>query len=189
MMQGKLFIFCAPSGSGKTTIVQHLLSLDLGLEFSISATSRSPRGNEIPNKDYYFLSPEDFKQKIQNNEFLEWEEVYENQFYGTLISEVEKMRNLGKHVVFDIDVLGGLNLKKHYGNQALAVFVQAPSLEIMEQRLRNRGTDAEDQLIKRLSKAEEEFSYASSFDEIIINDNLSDCLKKAEELIKGYIAI
>ncbi len=188
-MQGKLFIFCAPSGSGKTTIVQHLLGLDLGLEFSISATSRPPRENELHGKDYYFLSPEDFKQKIQDNEFLEWEEVYENQFYGTLISEVEQMRNQGKHVIFDIDVIGGLNLKKHFKNQALAVFIQPPSLEIIEQRLRNRGTESEDQLKKRLSKAEKELSYSNSFDEIIVNDNLSDSLKNAEALVKTFIAI
>lgn len=187
MTQGKLFIFSAPSGSGKTTIVHYLLSLNLGMEFSISATSRKPRGNETPGKDYYFLSPETFREKIENNEFLEWEEVYENQFYGTLISEVDRLRNEGKHVVFDIDVIGGLNLKRHYGSQALSIFVQAPSLEIMEQRLRKRGTDSEDQLIKRLSKAEHELTFAKSFDKIIVNDNLTDSLKKAKELVLAFI--
>ena len=187
-MPGKLFIFSAPSGSGKTTIVHHLLGLGLGLEFSISACSREPRSNETDGKDYYFLSPEEFRKKIDNDEFLEWEEVYKNQFYGTLKSEVERLRNIGKHVTFDIDVVGGINLKQKFGDQALAVFVQAPSLEIMEQRLRKRETDSEEQVIKRLGKAKDELSFASSFDKILINDNLDESFKKAEKIVKDFIA-
>jgi guanylate kinase len=186
-MHGKLFIFSAPSGSGKTTIVHHLLGLDLGLEFSISATSRKPRGNETDGVDYYFLSPEEFKLNIENNDFLEWEEVYNNQFYGTLRSEVERLRSAGKHVIFDIDVVGGIYLKKEFGEEALAVFVQAPSIEVMEKRLRARGTDSEEQLTKRLGKAREELLYADKFDQILVNYDLQESLKKAEQLIKDFL--
>ena len=188
-MIGKLIIFCAPSGSGKTTIVRHLLTLNLGLEFSISAASREPRKNETHGHDYHFLSIEDFKHRIQKNEFLEWEEVYENQYYGTLRSDVERLRNEGTHVVFDIDVKGGLNLKKEFGNDALAIFVQPPSIEEMENRLRNRATDSEEQLTKRLAKAEEELSHAPSFDCILVNDNLDDAFLEAEKLVKDFTSI
>ena len=186
-MQGKLIIFCAPSGSGKTTIVQHLLKLDLGMEFSVSATSRAPRGQEQNEVDYYFLTAEDFKNKIKEDAFLEWEEVYENQFYGTLRSDVKKRRNAGKHVLFDIDVIGGLNLKKEFGDEALAVFVMPPSIEELEKRLRGRATDSEEQLQKRLAKAEEEISHAPSFDVTITNDNLDRALKESENLIRNFI--
>ena len=187
-MQGKLVIFSAPSGSGKTTIVHHLLSLDLNMEFSISATSRKPRENEINGKDYYFLSPGEFRKRIDNNEFLEWEEVYPGQFYGTLISEVDRIHGEGKHVVFDIDVIGGLNLKKKYMESALAVFVMAPSLEIMEQRLRKRNTDSEEQLRKRIDKAKEEMAYAAKFDVILVNDDLQTVLKEAEQIVGKFIS-
>jgi guanylate kinase len=186
-MEGKLLIFSAPSGSGKTTIVHHLLNLNMGLEFSISATSREPRINEENGKDYFFLSSEDFRKKIDANEFLEWEEVYPNQYYGTLRSEVNKLRHSGKHVVFDIDVEGGVHLKEEFAELAFAVFVQAPSLEVMEQRLRLRGTDSEEQLTKRLQKAKIELSYAEKFDYILINNNLEESLKTAEQIVREFI--
>jgi guanylate kinase len=186
-MQGKLVILSAPSGSGKTTIVRHLLSLDLGLEFSISATSRKPRSNEKNGADYYFIDPDLFLEKVKEGAFLEWEEVYENQFYGTLRSEVERIRDAGKNVIFDIDVVGGLNLKKEYGDEAFAIFIRPPSIAVMEQRLRARGTDSESQLLKRLSKAEQEINFADKFDCVIINDNLSDSLAEAEECVKDFL--
>lgn len=186
-MNGKLIIFSAPSGSGKTTIVRHLLSLDIGLAFSVSATSRTPRINETDSIDYHFLSPDAFRKKIDKGEFLEWEEVYKDQYYGTLRSEVENMLEKGKHVLFDIDVVGGLNLKREFGNQSLAIFVQPPSLSIMEQRLRERGTDSEEQILKRVAKAEKELSYADQFDKLIVNDNLTDSLKMAEQVVREFI--
>ena len=137
-MEGKLFIFSAPSGSGKSTIVQHLMTLKLGLAFSISATSRNPREGEIDGREYHFISPWNFRKKIDNNEFLEWEEVYPGQYYGTLRSEVDRIWNLGQHAIFDIDVVGGINLKREFGNKACAIFVKPPSLEVLEQRLRSR---------------------------------------------------
>lgn len=186
-MDGKLIIFSAPSGSGKTTIVHHLLETDLGLAFSISATSRKPRSNENEGVDYYFLDPETFRYKIENGSFLEWEEVYENQYYGTLRTEVERLWKEGKHVLFDIDVVGGLNLKKIYGHKALAIFVQPPSLKIMEKRLRKRGSDSEDQIMRRIAKAKEELAFSSKFDFILINDSLEKTLKEAEELVREFI--
>lgn len=184
---GKIIIFSAPSGSGKTTIVKHLLSLNLGLEFSISATSRKPRGNEKEGVDYYFLSPEKFKDYIRKNLFIEWEEVYENQFYGTLRTEVDRMQRRGKHVLFDIDVVGGINLKKEYGDQALAVFVKPPSLEVLEKRLRNRGTDNDKQVSIRLKKAAKELEYADNFDKILVNENLQTSLLQAEKMVRDFI--
>ena len=186
-MKGKLIIFSAPSGSGKTTIVKHLLGLDLGLAFSISATSRQPRGNETDGKDYYFLTPEDFKARISNGDFLEWEEVYTNQYYGTLRSETERLRNEGIHVLFDIDVVGGVNLKREFGDEALAIFVQPPSLEELENRLKGRESDSPEQLSKRLDKAEEELSYASQFDVIIVNDDLDNTLINAKKILADFI--
>ncbi len=186
-MQGKLVILSAPSGAGKTTIVRHLLSLGLGLEFSISATSREPRSNEKDGVDYYFMGPEDFQEKVREGAFLEWEEVYTNQFYGTLRSEVARIRNAGKNVIFDIDVVGGLNLKKEFGDDALAIFVRPPSIEVMEQRLRNRGTDSAAQLQKRLSKAAQEITYAEQFDLVIVNDSLAATLAEAEERVKDFL--
>ena len=185
-MKGKLIIFSAPSGSGKTTIVKHLLKQDLGLAFSISATSRSPRENEKDGKDYYFLTPEEFKKKIAEGAFLEWEEVYNEQYYGTLHSEVERLRSAGKHVLFDIDVEGGVNLKKVYKGEALSIFVKPPSLAIMEERLKKRGTDSEEQLIKRIAKAKHELTYADMFDVILVNDQLDNALKEAEDLVQTF---
>lgn len=186
-MKGKLVILSAPSGSGKTTIVRHLLSLGLGLEFSISATSRKPRGNEKDGVDYYFLEPAAFLKKVEAGAFLEWEEVYEDQYYGTLRVEVERIRNAGKNVIFDIDVVGGLNLKKEFGEAALALFIQPPSIQVMKQRLRARGTDSEEQLKKRLSKARHELTYAEKFDHVIINDILSESLQEAEKSVKEFL--
>lgn len=186
-MKGKLIIFSAPSGSGKTTIVKHLLGLDLGLAFSISAASRQPRANETNGKDYYFMSPEEFKERIESGDFLEWEEVYTDQFYGTLRSVTERLRNEGTHVLFDIDVVGGVNLKKEFGDEALAIFVKAPSLEELEKRLKGRESDSPEQLSKRLAKAEEELTYASQFDVIIVNDDLDVALSTAEKLVGGFI--
>ncbi|MGQ1910505.1 guanylate kinase [Marinifilum sp. RC60d5] len=186
-MSGKLFIFSAPSGSGKTTIVRHLLQQNLNLEFSISATSREKRGAEINGKDYYFLSAEDFKQKIANDEFLEWEEVYEGCFYGTLKCEVERIRNKGNNVIFDVDVVGGINIKKYYKNDALAVFVQPPSIKELENRLRNRNTDSEEVIAKRVQKFAFELDFATQFDKVIINDKLEDALKEAEVTLKNFI--
>ncbi len=185
-MQGKLIIFSAPSGSGKTTIVRHLLGRYPRLAFSISATSREPRKNEKDGVDYYFLSVDEFKKRIEEGKFLEWEEVYPGQYYGTLRSEVEQLRKAGRHVVFDIDVAGGVRLKQEFGNDALAIFVQPPSPEIMEKRLRKRGTDSEEQLQKRLGKAREELSYADRFDHVLINDRLPETLLKAEQLIEDF---
>lgn len=186
-MKGKLIIFSAPSGSGKTTIVKHLISMNIGLAFSISATSREPRFNEIDGEDYYFLSPEEFKKKIVEGQFLEWEEVYENQFYGTLRSETERIRNAGIHVLFDIDVVGGVNLKKEFGNDSMAIFVQPPSIEELEKRLKGRDSDSDHQLKKRIDKAEEEMSYADLFDHILVNDELETALSDAETLILDFI--
>lgn len=188
MGKGKLFVFSAPSGSGKTTIVRHLLEQeDLKLDFSISATSRAPRGQEADGKDYYFLSLSDFQSKIEANDFVEWEEVYTNNFYGTLKSELERIWSLGKHVVFDIDVVGGLNIKSQFPEQTLAIFVQPPSLEEMERRLRGRQTDTEEKIIERLAKAEKELAYAEKFDVILINDELSVAKEEAQQLVAAFI--
>jgi len=188
-MQGKLIIFSAPSGAGKTTIVRYLLGRELNLEFSISATSRAMRHTETNGKDYYFLSPEEFRLKIENNEFLEWEEVYAGTFYGTLKSEVERIRNNGKHVVFDVDVVGGCNIKKYYGNQALAIFVQPPSVEELRQRLISRSTDSMEVIEKRVAKAEYELTFASQFDCVIVNDNLEKAFAEAEKYIREFTAL
>jgi len=180
-------VFSAPSGSGKTTIVRHLLGLDLGLDFSISATSRSPRGNEVDGKDYYFISPEQFERHIAANDFIEYEEVYTNNYYGTLKSEVERIWKQGKHVVFDIDVIGGLNIKKEFPEQTLAIFVQPPSIGEMERRLRDRKTDSEEKIQERVAKASKELKYAKDFDVILINDNLENAKRDAEILVKNFI--
>jgi guanylate kinase len=185
-MEGKLFIFSAPSGSGKSTIVQHLMKRKLGLAFSISATSRKPRKGERNGREYHFISPEQFRKSIKNQEFLEWEEVYPDQYYGTLRSEVEKIRKRGEHAVFDIDVIGGLNLKKEFGKQACAIFVCPPSLEELEHRLRSRDSEDEASLQKRLGKAEYELTFAEQFDHILVNDMLEDTLKEAEKLVQDF---
>lgn len=186
-MKGKLIIFSAPSGAGKTTIVKHLLRKGFNLEFSISATSRDPRSNEVDGKDYYFLSADDFMAKVQNNEFLEWEEVYKGTCYGTLRSEVERIRNMGNNVIFDVDVVGGLNIKKYYGDDALAVFVQPPSVEELRGRLTNRSTETKEKIAMRVAKAEHELSYADQFDVIIVNDKLEEAFAEAEKIIGEFL--
>ena len=185
--KGKLVIFSAPSGAGKTTIVKRLLEKNLNLEFSVSATSREARKNEIHGKDYYFLSQQEFQQKIDNNAFLEWEEVYLGTSYGTLKSEVERIRNHGKNVIFDVDVVGGLNIKKFYGDEALAIFVQPPSVEELEKRLRFRSTEIEEKIKVRLAKAKHELSYAEQFDVIIVNDELEKAVQEAEKIVENFL--
>ena len=188
MQKGKLIVFSAPSGSGKTTIVHHLLTQEsLNLAFSVSATSRYQREGEVDGKDYYFLSPDDFRQKVADDAFLEHEEVYKDNFYGTLKSEVERLRNLGKNVIFDIDVVGGLNIKGQFPDATLAVFVQPPSVEELERRLRYRQTETEEKIQMRLAKAERELSEAVKFDVILYNDDLEDAKKDAFQLIHNYI--
>lgn len=186
-MYGKLIIFSAPSGAGKTTIVKHMLGQDLNLEFSISATSRGMRHTETDGKDYYFLSPEEFRSKIEHDEFLEWEEVYPGTFYGTLKSEVERIRKNGKNVIFDVDVVGGCNIKKYYGDEALAVFVQPPSVDELKKRLVSRSTDAPEVIEKRVAKAEYELTFADRFDLIIVNDKLEDALIESDKYIRDFI--
>lgn len=186
-MPGKLFIFSAPSGSGKTTIVQHLLKQDFKLKFSISATSRSKRANEIDGKDYHFLSAEEFKAKIDKDEFLEWEEVYEGCFYGTLKSEVEKIREEGNNVIFDVDVVGGTNIKKFYKEEAIAIFIQPPSIKELENRLRNRNTDSEEGIAKRVEKFKFELAFSNQFDKVIVNDNLEDAFAEAETTLINFL--
>jgi len=186
--QGKLIVFSAPSGSGKTTIVKYLLAQkELGLGFSISATSRPIRGKEIDGKDYHFISAEAFKKHISQDDFVEYEEVYTDNFYGTLKSEVERIWTSGKHVIFDIDVVGGLNIKKQYTNKTLAIFVQPPSIEIMEQRLRDRNTETESKIKERVAKAEKELAYANDFDLILINDSLEKAQKEAYKLVVNFL--
>jgi guanylate kinase len=186
-MKGKLLIFSAPSGAGKTTIVQYLLGLNLGLGFSVSATSREKRPNETEGKDYYFLSADEFREKIKSEEFIEWEEVYPDQFYGTLKQEVERIRNEGTHVVFDVDVVGGLNIKKLYGEDALAVFVKSPSLEVLEKRLRERSTEDETSLQKRLGKAKKEMLFEEKFDVTLVNDKLDETLLRVRKIVTGFL--
>ncbi|WP_341216649.1 guanylate kinase [uncultured Wocania sp.] len=186
--QGKLIVFSAPSGSGKTTIVRHLLGIeDLNLEFSISATSRAKRGEEIDAKDYYFLSAKEFKNKIKNDEFLEWEEVYRDNFYGTLKTEVERIWAKGKHVIFDIDVSGGLRIKRKFPEETLAVFVKPPSIDELKIRLKKRKTETEDKINMRIAKASAELATAPLFDIIIENDNLENALNEAENLISNFV--
>ncbi|MEO6151137.1 MAG: guanylate kinase [Mucilaginibacter sp.] len=186
-MEGKLIIFSAPSGAGKTTIVKHLLGKMPELEFSISATTRPSRGQEVDGKDYYFISKEEFLHRIAHKEFVEFEEVYSGTFYGTLRTEIERIWQKGKTVIFDIDVVGGLHLKRKYDRQALAIFVQPPSLEVLKQRLAGRGTDSAEKLQERFAKAEKELNYASQFDIILKNDDLNTACKEAEQLVRDFI--
>ena len=186
-MAGKLIIFSAPSGSGKTTIVRHLLAKYNNLGFSISACTRDRRGrNEVHGKDYYFLTPEDFKTRIDNDEFVEWEEVYPGGYYGTLKAEIERLWAEGKHVLFDVDVKGGLKLKEYFKERALAIFVKAPGEEAIKERLMARGTETEDSLSKRLFKVKFEMSFQDKFDVILVNDDLETALAKAEELVEDF---
>lgn len=186
--KGKLFVFSAPSGSGKTTIVRHLLEQEkLNLAFSISATSRAPRGEEKDGIDYYFISLKEFKSKIKNEEFLEWEEVYRDNFYGTLKTEVERIWSQRKHVIFDIDVAGGLRIKKKFPNQTLAVFVKPPSVDELKIRLKKRKTESEKKINMRIAKASVELATAPQFDKIIKNYDLQTALTEAEELVENFI--
>ena len=186
--KGKLIVFSAPSGSGKTTIVRHLLHQEeFGLEFSISATSREARGNEIDGKDYYFMSAEQFKQKIKSEEFLEWEEVYINNFYGTLKSEVDRIWAKGKHVIFDIDVAGGLRIKKKFPEKTLAVFVKPPDINELIIRLKQRGEESPEKIAMRVAKAPTEMATAPQFDTIILNDDLTTALQDAENLVHDFL--
>lgn len=187
MKKGKLIVFSAPSGSGKTTIVRHLLNQkDLNLEFSISATSRTPRGEEVNGKDYHFISLEDFKQHIKSEDFLEWEEVYRDNFYGTLKSEVERIWAEGKNVIFDIDVAGGLRIKKKFPEETLAVFIKPPSIDELKIRLKKRSTESEDKINMRIAKASVELATAPQFDVIIKNYDLETAKEEAYQLVKNF---
>jgi len=186
-MSGKLIIFSAPSGAGKSTLVQYLLGCGFDMEFSISATSRAPRGTEKHGVDYYYLTPEEFRQKVDNQEFLEYEEVYQNCYYGTLRSEVERITGQGKNIVFDVDVVGGLNIKKEFGDQALALFIAPPSIDELHKRLVSRGTDSAEMIEKRIGKAEFEMSFAPKFDIVVVNDNLELAKAEAERSIREFL--
>ncbi|WP_420187377.1 guanylate kinase [Bacteroides pyogenes] len=186
-MPGKLIIFSAPSGSGKSTIINYLLTQNLGLAFSVSATSRAPRGNEQDGVEYFFLTPEEFRRRIENNEFLEYEEVYKDRYYGTLKEQVEKQLEKGQNVVFDVDVVGGCNIKSFYGERALSVFIQPPSIEELRHRLESRGTDAAEVIESRIAKAEYELGFAPRFDRIIVNDDLETAKTEALNTIKEFL--
>lgn len=189
MMKGKMLIVSAPSGSGKSTIVQWLMKEhpELKLYFSISCTSRAPRGTEQNGVEYFFLTPEEFRDKIARNEFLEYEEVYENRFYGTLKQQVERQREAGQNVVFDVDVKGGVNIKKYYGDEALSLFIQPPSVEELRKRLTGRGTDTEEAIRQRLAKAEYELTFAPQFDHIIVNDDLETAKQETLKVVKDFL--
>lgn len=187
--EAKVIIFSAPSGSGKSTIINYLLAQKLNLAFSISATSRPPRGNEKHGVEYFFLSPDEFRQRIANNEFLEYEEVYTDRFYGTLKAQVEKQLAAGQNVVFDVDVVGGCNIKKYYGERALSLFIQPPCIDELRRRLIGRGTDTPEVIESRIAKAEYELSFAPKFDKVIINDDLETAKAHALKVIKEFLGI
>ncbi len=184
---GKMFIFTAPSGAGKTTIVRHLLKTYDFLDFSVSATTREMRDHEIDGKDYYFLTPEEFRARVDNDEFIEWEEVYEDQYYGTLKSEVDRVWETGKHIVFDIEVKGATNIKDLYGDKCHAIFIKPPSLEILIERLTSRQTESDASLKKRIARVREEMTYKDSFDAILVNDLLQVALKEAEFMVETFV--
>lgn len=186
--KGKVLVVSAPSGAGKTTLVKHLLGQIPSLSFSVSATSRPKRDNETHGKDYFFLSPEAFRQKIEEGAFLEWEEVYEGVFYGSLLSEINRSLENGQHLIFDVDVIGGLNIKKHFGETALSIFIQAPSIEVLEQRLRNRCSDEEESIRERVRKAAWEMDFAPHFDLIFINDDLNTAREKLTHLVTEFLS-
>jgi len=186
-MKGKLIIVSAPSGAGKTTIVRHLLAQDLNLSFSVSATTRSPRVNEKDGVDYYFLTEEEFRRKIDREEFLEWEEVYPGIIYGTLHGEVLRLLEQGRNVIFDVDVIGGLDLKAIFREEALAVFIAPPSIEILEKRLRMRSTDTEEKIKVRIAKAAGEMAYAPQFDVVLVNDDLALAMAEAEKMVSNFL--
>jgi len=188
-MQGKIILFAAPSGAGKTTIVKHLLNINPHLSFSISACTRDKRGRSEENgKDYYFITPEEFRQKIEQDAFVEWEEVYEGAFYGTLKSEIERIWEMGKHVILDVDVKGGLTIKDFYQGRALAIFVKPPSIEALAQRLQARQTDSASSISSRLFKAKFELSFEDKFDAVIVNEKLEDAFEQAEDLVNRFLA-
>jgi len=182
-MKGKLIIISAPSGAGKTSIIKYLMNSELNPAFSVSATSRKPRHNEQHGVDYYFLEHEEFMCKVDNNEFIEWEEVYEGLCYGTLKSEVERLTGEGRNVIFDVDVIGGLNIKKLYGNQALSLFIKPPSVEELKRRLTLRNTDTAETIEKRIAKAEYELTFANQFDAVVVNDELEKACREALQII------
>lgn len=188
MSKGKLIIFSAPSGSGKSTIINYLLTQHLNLAFSISATSRAPRGSERDGVEYYFLTPDEFRRRIAAGDFLEYEEVYADKFYGTLKSEVERLTTAGKNVLFDVDVVGGLNIKRFYGERALSVFIQPPSLAELRRRLEHRATDAPEVIESRLAKAEYELSFAPKFDRIVVNDDLDRACQEVLSVVRKFLA-
>ena len=186
--KGKLFVFSAPSGSGKTTLLNYLIHEIPTIGFSISATSRAPRGNETDGKEYHFISLEEFKRRVANDEFLEWEEVYEGTCYGTLKSEVQRLQNKGVHVAFDVDVVGGSNIKKYYGDDALSIFIKAPSIEVLRQRLISRGTDTMESIEKRIAKADWETQFAEGkFDVTIVNDDLERAKQDIFRVVMDFI--
>lgn len=188
MNTGKLIIVSAPSGSGKSTLVNYLMQQGLDLAFSVSCTSRAPRGTEQHGVEYYFLSPDEFRQRIENDEFLEYEEVYTDKFYGTLKSEVERLSEVGHTVVFDVDVKGGVNIKQFYGDRALSLFIQPPSIEELSRRLHGRGTDAEEVIQQRLAKAAEELTYAPRFDRVIVNDDLATAQAEIYRVVTDFLS-
>lgn len=187
-MLGKLIIFSAPSGSGKSTIINNLLAKDMNLHFSISATSRAPRGTEKNGVEYYFLTPEEFRSRIEKGEFLEYEEVYKDKFYGTLRSEVDRQLAEGINVVFDVDVLGGCNIKRFYGDRALSIFIKAPSIEVLRERLEHRGTDSPEVIESRIAKAQYELTFADKFDHIVVNDDLEKAEATVLDLVSTFLA-
>ena len=189
MDTNKLIIFTAPSGAGKTTIVRHLLKTRRDVSFSISACTRPPRHQEVNGLDYYFLSIEEFKRKVMQGDFVEYEEVYENQFYGTLRSEIDRLWSEGKHVLFDIDVKGALSIKRAFGSQALSIFVKPPSFETLKQRLINRRTEDEASLRKRIQRVKEEMTYERHFDVTLVNNDLEIALKEAEQVVEDFLAL
>lgn len=189
MKEGKIIIFSAPSGAGKTTIVRHLLSKNQNFAFSVSATSRKPRGQEVNGVDYFFMSAEEFKTKIINGDFLEWQEVYPDNFYGSLKSEVDKILESGKNILFDVDVVGGSNIKKIYGERALALFIQPPSITELEKRLIARSTENHAVIRERVEKAERELAFSHLFDVIIVNDTLEHALQETEERVESFLGV
>ncbi|MDD7456460.1 MAG: guanylate kinase [Bacteroidales bacterium] len=187
-MQNKVLIFSAPSGSGKSTIVNHILGIyKVDMEFSVSATSRAPRGTEQNGKEYYFVSPEKFRDMITKGEFVEYEEVYHDHFYGTLKSEVQRIWDAGHVIIFDVDVKGGVNLKKYFGDKALSIFIKAPSIEALRERLEKRGTDSPEAIEERVAKAAEELTYSPKFDYVLVNDNLSTAFAEAEKVVEDFL--
>lgn len=187
-MKRKTVIFSAPSGSGKSTIVHHILDLHPEMEFSVSATSRAPRGTEQDGIDYHFIPPEEFRRRIEAGEFVEYEEVYRDRFYGTLKSEVERIWNAGHVIIFDVDVKGGVNLKKYFGDAALSVFIKAPSVEVLRERLIGRATDSPEAIAERVAKATEELTYEDRFDYVLVNDDLATAYAEAERVVDEFLA-